>query len=596
MVKNCYRNLKANEITVLERQGNNAQDWSQVKVQEGFAPEQIWNSRFSGEVLLGATKEGGPSDSLPDGISNSRLHNCQVGACCKIHDVRLLSNYCVGDNCELFDIGEMVWEGEPEWMEVMNESGGRKIQPFATMRLSDAYLWAKYRDRKALVEALTTMTHNSQPAMGRIGNNCKIKHTKRIKNVVVNSDSEAPSRIEDCIALKDGVVGFGCKLEEGCMLERFLLGENVKIEMGARINDTVVGDNSTVARCEVGNSMIFPAHEQHHNNSFLIAALVMGQSNVAAGATIGSNHNGRTADNELVAGRGFWPGLCASFKHSSSFASYCLLAKGDYPAELDIRLPFCLVNNNVAKNRLEVMPAYWWLYNMYALARNERKFAARDKRVKRSQHVVFDPLAPDTAEEIVCGRELLRHWTELSYANGVAGDKIEITATGMEKGKRKTVILKAAEGYAAYADMLVYYAMNTLATEEGTLPSASLASNDRERAWVNLGGQLLRQTDLDKMIADIESGKLDSWDAIHVRLDQLWEAYPTEAKRHAYHLLCEMNGCKELTQPIWDKLLQRYQGIKQYVQEQVRVTREKDNANPFRKMTYRNDAEMEAVI
>lgn len=596
MAENCIRNLSINEIEILKSQGNCAQDWSCVKVQDGFEPEWIWNSCFSGDVLLGATKDCPTNEALPLGISHSRLHNCKIGSRCKIHDVQLISNYSVGDDCELFDIGEIVWDGVPEWMEVMNESGGRKIQPFASMRISDAYLWAKYRDKKALMSALTTMTHNSQSTMGKIGDNCKIKHTKRIKNVVVNSDSEAPSHIEDCIVLKDGVVGFGCKLEEGCMLERFLLGENVKIEMGARINDTVVGDNSTVARCEVGNSMIFPAHEQHHNNSFLIAALVMGQSNVAAGATIGSNHNGRTADNELVAGRGFWPGLCASFKHSSSFASYCLLAKGDYPAELDIRLPFCLVNNNVAKNRLEVMPAYWWLYNMYALARNERKFADRDKRVKRFQHVVFDPLAPDTAEEIVCGRELLRHWTELSYANGAAGDKIEITAAGMEKGKRKTILLKAAEGYAAYADMLVYYAMNILATEDGTLPSASLASNDRERAWVNLGGQLLRQSDLDKLIADIESGKLDSWDAIHARLDQLWDAYPTESKRHAYHLLCEMNGCKELTQPVWNKLLQRYQSIKQYVQEQVRLTREKDNVNPFRKMTYRNDAEMEAVI
>jgi len=31
----------------------------------------------------------------------------------------------------------------------------------------------------------------------------------------------------------------------------------------------------------------------------------MGQSNMAAGATIGSNHNSRSADGELVAARGF---------------------------------------------------------------------------------------------------------------------------------------------------------------------------------------------------------------------------------------------------------------------------------------------------
>ena len=46
----------------------------------------------------------------------------------------------------------------------------------------------------------------------------------------------------------------------------------------------------------------------------------MGQSNIAAGATIGSNHNSRSADGEIIAGRGFWPGLCVSLKHNSKFS------------------------------------------------------------------------------------------------------------------------------------------------------------------------------------------------------------------------------------------------------------------------------------
>ncbi|WP_457832412.1 hypothetical protein, partial [Staphylococcus aureus] len=79
-----------------------------------------------------------------------------------------------------------------------------------------------------------------------------------------------------------------------------------------------------------------PAHEQHHNNSFLCAALVMGQSNIAAGATIGSNHNSRSADGEIIMGRGFWPGLCVSLKHNSRFPSFTMINKGDYPAELDV--------------------------------------------------------------------------------------------------------------------------------------------------------------------------------------------------------------------------------------------------------------------
>ena len=68
-----------------------------------------------------------------------------------------------------------------------------------------------------------------------------------------------------------------------------------------------------------------------------------GQTNIGAGATIGSNHNSRAPDGEIHAGRGFWAGLCASLKHCSKFASYTLVVKGQYDFELNNPFPFSLV-------------------------------------------------------------------------------------------------------------------------------------------------------------------------------------------------------------------------------------------------------------
>lgn len=600
--------MTGEEISLLEQNGNVAEDWGGVVVKEGFSPDCVRNCQFFGHVAIGVLEKGSLFDGalrLPEGIYQSSIEDSTIGDHCSLHAVGMLSHYHLGAHCLLFHIDEMTCDSNYVWLEPMNECGGRRILPFNGMRVGDAYLWARFRDRHKLLERLESMSLKalSEPwgGYGFLGDHCVIKNCRELHNVSVNSDAQAPSRIAGCVILSDGIVGFGCTVEDGCMARRFLLGENVHLEFGARLNDAVVGDNSTIARCEVGNSVIFPAHEQHHNNSFLIAALVMGQSNVAAGATIGSNHNGRTADNEIAAGRGFWPGLCASFKHSSRFASYCLLAKGDYPAELDIALPFALVSNNVSKNQLEVMPAYWWLYNMYALNRNEKKFAKRDKRVHRLQHIEFNPLAPDTAEEIVCGRELLRHWTEMAYLNSVGKDgKIEVLASNMEKGSRKVVVNKAAQGYAAYEDMLYYYAVKTLLEgrdeDDFSLPPDSLALPDREVVWHNIGGQLVAHHDLEKLIHDIEQGVLASWDDVHQRFDDLWSRYPDDKRRHAYHLLLQLVGVKALSEPDWNKALARYRDICRYVAEQVRVTREKDEKNPFRRMTYRNDAEMNAVL
>ena len=419
---------------------------------------------------------------------------------------------------------------------------------------------------------------------GRVGDNCVIKNTKTLHNVSVRSKADDPSRIEGCIVLSDGVVGYGCTIEHGVIAVRFLLGEHVHLEFGLRLNDTVVGDNSTLARCEVGNSIIFPAHEQHHNNSFLIAGLIMGQSNIAAGGTIGSNHNSRTADNEIVAGRDFWPGLCCSFKHSSRFASYCLLAKADYPAELDIKLPFALVNNNASKDQLEVMPAYWWMYNMYAMDRNSKKFAKRDKRVVKAQNIEFDNLAPDTAEEILHGMELLRGWMKASADGPVYAD-------GMEKGKRRTVILKAKEGLKAYEDMLVFYAMKNL--ESGQCPEVSGQS---EKEWLNIGGQLVAKPDMEQLIADVESGAIDSWDAVHSRFNTLWGTYPAQRQAHAYGVLCRLAGVEKLDEGLWQNYRKRFADIQNYIEEQKVESRRKDDVNPYRNMTYWDDEERAAIL
>ena len=589
-----YRNLTESEIEQLLRAGNYAEEWSAIQVADPFCIDCLRNNTFEGTVKIGALENRKVADgdlTLREGIYNSALADCTLGDHAAVHNVKMLSGYRVGDNAILFNIEEMTCTTDAKqvaWLEPMNENGGRKILPFGGMTIGDAYMWARYRGRREFVKRLEQFTYDllqsDEGRYGRIGDCCTIKNTKTVHNVIVNSAANDKTRIDGCIVLSDGVVGYGCTLEYGVIAVRFLLGEHVHLEFGLRLNDTVVGDNSTLARCEVGNSIIFPAHEQHHNNSFLIAGLIMGQSNIAAGGTIGSNHNSRTADNEIAAGRGFLPGLCCSFKHSSRFASYCLLAKADYPSELDIKLPFALVNNNQSKDQLEVMPAYWWMYNMYAMDRNSKKFAKRDKRVIKAQNIEFDNLAPDTAEEILHGMELLRGWM------AAAKDGV-VYADGMEKGKRKTVILKAKEGLKAYEEMLVFYAMKTVGSEEWRV-----GSGEREKEWVNIGGQLVAKPDMEQLIADVENGTIGSWKQLHERMNSLWQTYPTLRTAHAYGVLCTLAGTPSLDEAQWKQYQQRYADIQNYIEEQKVASRHKDDVNPYRNMTYWDADEQAAVM
>jgi len=662
-----WRKLRAYEVELLVKNGNYCDDWDNMYVTDEFDPGQIRNTEFFGFIRIGRLREAILEHHdlrLPVGITNSRIVACDLGDDVAIHDVRYLAHYVVGDRCILVNVDEMhttnhakfgngiVKDGEAEsvrlTLDLMNETGSRRIIPFDGMIPADAYIWAKYRDDKALQDKLKEITQNKFDSRrgfyGTVGDQCVIKNSRilkdvkigphcyikgvnKLKNLTINSSEEEPTQIGEGVELVNGIIEFGCHIFYGCKAVRFILGHNSNLKYGARLINSFLGDNSTISCCEVLNNLIFPAHEQHHNNSFLIASLVMGQSNVAAGATIGSNHNSRANDNEIQAGRGFWPGLCVSLKHSCRFVSFILIAKGDYPAELDIPLPFSLVNNNPAKDQLDVMPAFWWLHNMYALARNSWKFRKRDSRKVKVQNIEFDSLAPDTVEEIFAARRLLEIWVakaklrkqednregrseselarmgrDMLEGRGEDLGELQVLGENMEKSRRPAVILRPRAGYRAYGQMLCYYAVTNLLDYMESHPDADFASlsealaGERVREWVNLGGQLMPASDVDTLRGDIGSGKLDTWDRIHKRYDELWQDYALRKQQHAYAALCELLGAEKVQKQQWLNMLAKAIEIQEYIRDQVYHTRKKDYDNPFRRATYRNLAEMTCAI
>lgn len=216
-------------------------------------------------------------------------------------------------------------------------------------------------------------------------------------------------------------MGEGSHVFYQAVAARFVIEKNCHLKYGTRLINSVLGDNSTVSCCEILNNLIFPFHEQHHNSSFLIATTVMGQSNIAAGATIGSNHNSRSPDGEIIAGRGFWPGLCTDFKHNCRFSSFALVAKGSYQNELNITYPFSLVVPASDEKSVHIRPAWCFMYDMFAIVRNRYKFQNRDKRVEKVQNIETDPFAPDTIQEIVHSIERIIELT----ANSLASNEFE---------------------------------------------------------------------------------------------------------------------------------------------------------------------------
>ena len=632
-----YRPLTTPELDTLILNRNTSDNWNNVLVAEDFKALLIKNCKFYGLVRIGILEplyKEFHNFRMPVGLYNSTIISCDLGDNVCIDNVDYLSHFIISENVMIANVHELattdyskfgngiIKEGEDEsirsWVEVCNENGGRSILPFNGMLPGDAYMWSKYRDEEKLMAQFKKFTQkeldNKRGYYGKIGErtvikNCGIlkdvwigsdaylKGANKIKNVTINSDALRKTQVGEGCELVNGIVGFGCRIFYGVKAVRFIMASHSQLKYGARLINSYLGNNSTISCCEVLNSLIFPNHEQHHNNSFLCAALIMGQSNMAAGATIGSNHNSRSADGEIQAGRGFWPGLCVSLKHNSKFASFTIIAKGDFPAELNISIPFSLISNDVANDQLVVMPAYWFMYNMYALERNAWKYKDRDKRTEKIQLIEYNYLAPDTINEI---------FDAVSFLENLTPEKNDTAlATGLENTNRLTTIIKVPQSIKVFKEIIQYYGMCTLVsylTKNNFNNFEELKSSIpfliSRTAWINIGGQLLKTTTLKQLKDDIVSEKVCSWNDVHDIYREEGKKYHNQLLEHAYCSLLEILNIttKQFTVDLFKKLLNDTVSTKQWMTEGILKSREKDYTNPYRKMVYENNTEMNKVI
>lgn len=668
------RNLSKAEIEILLKNGNvsDFEDWRNVLVSSidgEFNPQLIYNSHFSGFVVLGRIKHAVLKFhdlELIAGIYNSNLIDVIVSDDVVIRNVKYLKNYRIGNRVILFNIQEMSctehskfgngWLKKDEtedvrvWIGVGNENDNRAVLPFESMITADAYLWSRRRDDSLLMKRFIEITENendkSKRTFGIVEDEAVIKNTTllkdakigkcayikgafKLKNITVLSSEEEESQIGEGVELVNGIMGYGSRIFYQAVAVRFVIGRNCQLKYGARLLNSILGDNSTVSCCELLNNLIFPFHEQHHNSSFLIATTILGQSNIAAGATIGSNHNSRSPDGEIYAGRGFWPGLCSDFKHNSKFASFVLVSKGSYQHELNITYPFSLVAFKAEQEPIHIIPAYWFLFNMFAIARNNYKFKKRDKRVQKVQHIETDPLAPDAMQEVLVALDRLILLTR-DYLKRISEENVLSARTEQEElqaakdylhqnteadftlfdlqaqKKYGATIFKPVKAYKEYRKILKYFAARSIIEYCKSNGYEKFSREVLEKIekislfteWTNAGGQIIPTIKINQLCEKIKSGQINSWNEIHSYYDSCQKNYELYKCRYALYILEKLytRPILEFSSEIFQDIIDDVTIVSTDMYRDSIYSRQKDYTDPFRAMTYENQEEMTAVL
>ncbi len=431
-----YRSLTEAEILALQQNGCSSTNWDAVRVKEGFLPDHIRHTQFSGQIELGLfEKEFALAGGLKKhaGINHAVLHNCTVGDDVVIENVQnYIANYSIGDDCFIQNVDVIMVDGFTKFGNgvevcVLNETGGREVHINDKLSAHFAYIYSLYRHRPVLIEKMKAIIdfycdkHASD--RGSIGDCCKIvnvgyiknvrigPHTKitgtmKLKNGSINSNEHDPVYIGRNVIAEDFIISSGTTIDGGSFITRCFVGQACHIDHGYSASDSLFFSNCQGENGEACALFAGPYTVTHHKSTLLIAGM-FSFMNAGSGSNqsnhmykLGPIHQGivergaKTTSNSYV----MWPAKVGAFS----------LILGRHIQHADTsNLPFSyLVEKD---NSTYIAPAV----NLRSVGtiRDAKKWPERDRRKDpdKLDCINFNLLSPYTIQKVFAGVEILRN-------------------------------------------------------------------------------------------------------------------------------------------------------------------------------------------
>jgi hypothetical protein len=184
--------------------------------------------------------------------------------------------------------------------------------------------------------------------------------------------------------------------------------------------------------------------------------------------------------------------------------------------------------------------------------------------------------------------------------------ELKVLANGLENAKRPVHILKIQEAYDIFKGMIRFYGITHLIQYAETKNEYSvenliekLASETLERkAWLNVGSQLMPEKVVLELRENIREGKLKSWDDVHHFYQEEGGKYEDKKAVHAIASLLELERVTldDIGSQILKNWISEVKETKKWMVESVESSRKKDYTNPFRKLMYDSQEELDEVL
>jgi hypothetical protein len=440
------RDLTREEIAVMEDRGCRADDWKLVQVAQDFDAFRVRRTNLKGRCVLGRFSgeiEVLSGIKLASGIYDCTLIDCQVGNDCLLENVRFAANIIIDREAVLFDVGSITCSGAARFgagqlIAIGPETGGRELPLWAEVTIDEAALVTRERGdhagQAAVKQAVENYARIATSPVGWVRRKARVRHVERIRdayigvssvidhaleltNAAVLSSSEESTEVSGGAAVRDSVLQYGVTVTGNGIVRGSALLEHSAVDEHASIAASVIGPNTTIAKGEVTSSLVGPFVGFHHQSLLISAYWPEGKGNIAYGAMVGSNHNGRAPDQEIWPGEGCFFGLGTAIRFPSDFSQspYSVISMGVSTLPQKVCFPFSLITvpaepidesqGLVPRAYNELIPSWGLFANAYGIVRTELKFAKRDHA--RRHLIDYKVLRPHTMRLVREARDRL---------------------------------------------------------------------------------------------------------------------------------------------------------------------------------------------
>ncbi|MDE6647212.1 MAG: DUF4954 family protein [Prevotella sp.] len=590
-----YRQLRQEEINVLESNSCWAESWDNVMVDEAFSPYGFHRVVFYGNIRLGKFEkqvEVTKGFTKHAGINDATLRNVTVGDNCLIEKVgNFINNYTIGDDCYISNISTMettegATYGEGHLVSVLNEMGDGNVILFHDLNSQLAAFMVKYFKDKQLKDILTRLVNEeirfTQPKQGTIGNGVKIINSKEITNTVIKDDCEinGASRLSDCTILsskdasvyigtgvicENSIISDGCSITNSVKMQDCFVGEACQITNGFTAEASVFFANSYMANGEACAAFCGPFSASHHKSSLLIGGEFSFYN--AGSNTNFSNHAykmGPMHYGTLERGTKTASGAYVLMPAKIGAFSVCFGKLMNHP---DMRcLPFAYLL--AYGDTMYIVPGR--NITTVGLYRDIKKWPKRDKRAGSSRKSIinFDWLSPFTVGEIVQGKKILEALRQAGGDNVSSYNYHEyiINASSLRKGIK-------------YYDIALRIYMGAVlkrAVKGGFLgkPTSTVGEGD----WSDLSGLLLPASEEQRLLDDIKSGTIESIREVLDRFNDINNHYREYQWAWTYKLILDYYGLEELTEASMQRIREDYVRARRAWIAEIRKDAEKEFA------------------